>query len=113
MSDLTPKQDFQHRTILQADKLITTACENRRMLLEYDQEVLPFAIRVMLKKQPKEYHEIEAYLDKIFESESLQDEKQGLNPQETHAKFFEASTALIAVANHLNQALTVDNEIKN
>ena len=117
MSDLSVARspqfiyDFEQRTILQADKLLSQACENRKMLLEHEQEVLPYALRSLLKKSGQERETGEIRLKKLLSlQESLEEEKnkEGTIFQEIHRSFNMASDRLCMASAQLNKSLSVE-----
>lgn len=111
MSKPISKAEFQQRTISQADKLITNACENRKMLLEYEKEFLPFTLRTALRKSTVERETVEEYIQQILSSHSESDKQQLNNVlafQESHNNFLHSSERLISASNTLNKSLTVD-----
>eukprot|EP01040_Poterioochromonas_malhamensis_P002452 gene2452-2608_t len=111
MSKTISKVEFQQRTISQADKLITNACENRKMLLEYEKEFLPFTLKTALRKSTLERDTVEQYLQQVLSSNSEDDKEQLHNVlafQESHNNFMHSSERLINISNALNKSLTVD-----
>jgi hypothetical protein len=107
------KQEVQQRSILQADKLLTHACENRKMLLEYDEDVIPYSIRNLLKKSTLEKDSAEAHLNLILDWKDTTHGSEGISRakfQEVHSSFTRTAERLAAVSSLLNKALTVEPE---
>jgi hypothetical protein len=106
------------RQVVQADRLVTNACENRRMLLEYEKEILPYSIKTSLKKSAYERDEIEAYLRQVLSDTSMV-ESFGSNrsPGKTiasfddiHTSFHQSADNLCQVSQQLNTSLTLQQD---
>jgi hypothetical protein len=110
-----PRQDTQNRVIFQADKLLTHACENRNMLLEYDKDVLPYSLRTILKKSSFEKEAIEARFTHLLSMKnSIEGSAEGRKESvfsEVHKSLVASAERLVNVSNQLNKSMTVDGDI--
>ena len=84
------------------------------MLLEYDQEIMPYGLRNILKKSNIDRDHAEAHLNLILNWKGTGDSQEVDNAARiirVHEDFTESSERLSAISTQLNKALTMDNEL--
>jgi hypothetical protein len=110
---MATSSDYEQRTLLQADRLLTQACENKKMLLENGEDILPYAFKTMIQKSTQEREIAEAHLSSVIsanQSARSPKNKEATLMAQTHRSFNSAAERLIKSSSKLNKSLSSELE---
>ncbi len=112
------------KIIEQTQKLLSHACENKRILLEPRPDNLPYSLKQALMQSTTSPAEAQAFLDAVLQQEGSTDEFRGLSKSKdkkvvkdivemSYRKFLKTANRLVTDSNNIIESLGFVENVEN
>jgi len=107
---MATSSDYEFRTLLQADRLLTQTCENKKVLLDDEYDILPYTFKTMIQKSAQDREIASAHLSgQLTNSPTYRSAKYKQTPAfKAQESFNAASDRLCKSSSKLNKSLTTE-----